>query len=139
MQIMAQQKGLTLIPKINHKIKAINADVDKLRQVIVNFIDNAIYYSKPNGKIEIELTKSKKDSVIFKVIDNGIGVPESEKEGLFGKFYRASNAQKKRPDGTGVGLFLAKKVIDGHNGKIIFESHEGAGSIFGFEIPIDEK
>jgi len=55
---------------------------------------------------------------------------------LFHKFFRAHNARSKRPDGTGVGLFLAKKVIDGHGGKIIFKSTEGKGSTFGFSLPI---
>jgi signal transduction histidine kinase len=76
------------------------------------------------------------NSVVFKVIDTGIGVPKAEQARLFQKFFRAENARRARPDGTGVGLFLAKKVIDDHGGSIIFESKEGKGSTFGFRLPI---
>ena len=101
----------------------------------MNFCDNAIYYSKENSKITVTLANVK-GWVEFSVIDKGIGVPKEEQVDLFGKFFRATNARKQRPDGTGVGLFLAKKVIDAHDGEIIFESQEGKGSTFGFRLPI---
>ena len=114
------------------------ADFDKIRQVIMNMIDNAIYYSKPNHPIKISLL-NKGDRVEFIVKDSGIGVPKKEQEGLFSKFYRASNARRQRPDGTGVGLFLARKVVLEHGGDVIFESEEGRGSTFGFWLPINNK
>jgi signal transduction histidine kinase len=77
-----------------------------------------------------------KDDIEFKVDDQGIGVPKSEQQQLFTKFYRASNARKQRPDGTGIGLFMAKKVIVAHGGSIIFATHEGKGSTFGFKLPL---
>ena len=63
-------------------------------------------------------------------------MPKSEQANLFGKFFRGANARKKRPDGTGVGLFLARKVILSHDGEMIFESEEGKGSTFGFKLPV---
>jgi len=111
-------------------------DEGKIRQVIMNFADNAIYYSHDDTIIYINLL-AENDEILFTVKDTGIGVPVDEQDQLFGKFYRASNARKQRPDGTGVGLFLAKKVIDAHGGKIIFESTEGKGSVFGFSLPIN--
>jgi len=113
----------------------IDIDEDKIRQVVMNFADNAIFYSHEDTTIHISL-RIIKDEAVFTVKDTGIGVPVNEQEQLFTKFYRASNARKQRPDGTGVGLFLAKKVIDAHGGKIIFESTEGKGSTFGFRLPI---
>jgi signal transduction histidine kinase len=110
-------------------------DEGKIRQVIMNFIDNAIYYSHPNTKININLSVTKGE-ILFTVNDTGIGVPKAERDQLFTKFYRASNAKKTRPDGTGVGLFLAKKVVDGHDGDVVFDSVEGKGSTFGFKLPI---
>ena len=110
-------------------------DEGKIRQVIMNFIDNAIYYSHPNTKININLSVAKGE-ILFTVNDTGIGVPKAERDQLFTKFYRASNAKKTRPDGTGVGLFLAKKVVDGHDGDVVFDSVEGKGSTFGFKLPI---
>jgi len=101
----------------------------------MNFIDNALFYSKSGGKVRIELLK-KQNEVILKVKDSGIGVPAHEKRRIFTKFYRASNARKQRPDGTGIGLFMAQKVIVAHGGSVIFESTEGKGSTFGFHLPI---
>ena len=136
--VVAKQHNQTLRAKLCKSVPHLNVDEDKVRQVVVNFIDNAIYYSPAGSKIDIELLCGD-DEVIFRVVDRGIGVPKLEQPGLFTKFYRASNARKKRPDGTGVGLFLAKKVIATHGGKMIFESTEGEGSIFGFSLPMDTK
>lgn len=113
-------------------------DDNKIRQVIMNYIDNAIYYSHPETTIKVELSKKDKE-VFLKVKDTGIGVPPSEQARLFGKFYRATNARKQRPDGTGVGLFLAKKVITAHYGDVLFESKQGKGSMFGFKLPVNQK
>jgi signal transduction histidine kinase len=103
----------------------------------MNFADNAIYYSKEKSTIKLSLSLDGQD-VIFTVKDTGIGVPADQQASLFNKFFRATNARQQRPDGTGVGLFLAKKVIDAHNGTIIFESKEGKGSTFGFRLPLAE-
>lgn len=106
-------------------------DETKTRQVIMNFVDNAIYYTPAGGHITVEL-EDKPTTIELRVIDNGIGVPKSEQRHLFTKFYRAGNARKARPDGTGLGLFMAKKVIAAQGGAIIFESEENRGSTFGF-------
>jgi signal transduction histidine kinase len=106
-------------------------DETKIRQVIMNFTDNAIYYTPSGGTIEVKL-ENLPTRLEFKVLDNGIGVPSSEKHHLFNKFYRAGNARKARPDGTGLGLYMAKKVIIAQGGAIIFDSKEGKGSTFGF-------
>jgi signal transduction histidine kinase len=115
----------------------VKIDEGKIRQVIMNFADNAIYYSKNNTEIDIAL-KADAKSITFTVKDYGIGVPVGEQANLFTKFYRATNARTQRPDGTGVGLYLAKRIVDAHKGKIVFESIEGKGSTFGFSIPIKQ-
>ncbi len=111
----------------------LNLDETKIRQVIMNFADNAIYYTPAGGHIEVKLV-DKGDSVEFTVTDDGIGVPKSEQHNLFTKFYRAGNAKKARPDGTGLGLFMAKKVVIAQGGSIIFKTQEGKGSTFGFSF-----
>lgn len=113
---------------------AVVADESKLRQVIMNFIDNAIYYSHPDSTVTINLVKTN-NGVELTVVDTGIGVPKSEQTRLFKKFFRAKNARAQRPDGTGVGLFLAHKVVVAHRGSLIFSSEEGHGSTFGFRLP----
>lgn len=106
-------------------------DETKTRQVLMNFIDNAIYYTPAGGHIKVRLIDNP-TTLEMRVEDDGIGVAKSDQPHLFTKFYRAGNARKARPDGTGLGLFMAKKVIIAEEGSLIFESEEGRGSTFGF-------
>lgn len=131
----AAARGMKFVYKKPKNIPIIELDENKIQQVIMNFADNAIYYSKEKDTITVRLKKVP-GFVEFTVQDKGIGVPMAEQADLFNKFFRATNARKARPDGTGVGLFLAKKVIHDHGGTIIFSSVEGKGSTFGFKLPI---
>lgn len=131
----AEARELSLTYEQPKDFPEMDIDKSKIQQVVMNFLDNAIFYSKPGGKITVELYQKQND-IIFKVKDQGIGVPDDEKKRLFTKFYRASNARKQRPDGTGIGLFMAQKVIIAHGGAVIFESKEGEGSTFGFRLPL---
>lgn len=131
----AEEKGLKLAfetPK--GAIPTLQLDESKTRQVVMNFIDNAIFYTK-TGSITVTLERIK-DRVELRVTDTGIGVPMAARPKLFSKFYRAQNAQTVRPDGTGLGLFLAKRVVEDQGGTIVFESTEGQGSTFGFTFPV---
>lgn len=131
----AGARGMRFVYKRPANLPLLSLDENKIQQVVMNFCDNAIYYSKDNSTITVSLQKVG-DSVEFKVTDTGIGVPKADQAHLFTKFYRGTNARRARPDGTGVGLFLAKKVIDDHGGKIIFHSKENQGSTFGFRLPL---
>lgn len=135
MSASLEQRNLKIDWQCDEMMPLLNVDTDKIRQVVVNMIDNAVYYSRPNSTIKVKLDKEF-DNLIFTVTDTGIGVPAKDQANLFGKFFRASNARKRRPDGTGVGLYLAKKIIDTHGGEIIFKSVEGEGSTFGFKLPL---
>ena len=127
----AASRSLTLRYDKPDSFPAIMLDETKTRQVIMNFVDNSIYYTPAGGHIEVKLI-DRPSSIELRVEDDGIGVAKDEQHHLFTKFYRAGNARKARPDGTGLGLYMAKKVIAGQNGSIIFESEEGKGSTFGF-------
>ena len=109
-------------------------DETKIRQVIMNFLDNALYYTPNGGRVTVTL-KATDHTIEYNVTDNGIGVPAKEQEKLFSKLYRASNARSMRPEGTGLGLYMAKKVVVAQGGAIIFKSVEGRGSTFGFVFP----
>lgn len=126
-----QQELVYVKPK---EFPVLMLDETKIRQVIMNFTDNALYYTQTGGRIEVRL-EDKHDHIEFTVRDNGIGVPKAEQHHMFTKFYRAGNARKARPDGTGLGLFMAKKVVVSEGGAIVFNSTEGKGSIFGFTFP----
>ncbi len=128
---IAKTHNQTLVYTAPKKFPDLMLDEVKTRQVIMNLIDNALHYTPEGGKITVKLLETPQ-TVEMRVEDNGIGVPKSEQAHLFTKFYRAGNARKTRPDGTGLGLFMAKKVIIAQGGSIIFETHEGKGSAFGF-------
>src|SRR5581483_7339997 len=104
----------------------LNLDETKIRQVVMNFLDNALYYTPKGGTVTANLEATPKE-VIYTVVDTGVGVPKDVQHHLFSKFYRADNARKMRPDGTGLGLFMAKKVVVSEGGSIVFKSIEGKG------------
>jgi len=133
----AKTHGISFAVSVPKKIELINVDEGKIRQVVMNFADNAIYYSKEGSTIKVSL-KQENGELVFRVKDTGIGVPDEEKSKLFQKFFRAGNARRQRPDGTGIGLYLAKKVIDAHHGHVLFESEEKKGSTFGFRLPLSK-
>lgn len=127
----AKSRNLKLTYNKPKNFPELMLDETKTRQVIMNFADNAIYYTPAGGRINVHLINNA-HTVELRVEDNGMGVPKSEQPHLFTKFFRAGNARKARPDGTGLGLFMAKKVIIAQGGALIFDSKEGRGSTFGF-------
>ena len=134
----AKAKNIVLEFKKPKNFPSMMLDETKTRQVIMNFADNAIHYTPDGGKIQVTLL-DRGDSVEYLVSDNGIGVPKADQHHMFTKFYRAGNARVARPDGTGLGLFMAKKVIIAQGGAVIFSSQEGKGSTFGFTFPKKDK
>lgn len=130
----AAAKNMTIHYDKPSEFPMMQLDETKIRQVIMNFADNAIYYTQNGGEVTVSLVEKPKN-IEFTVTDNGMGVPKTEQHKLFNKFYRAGNARKARPDGTGLGLFMAKKVIVASGGAILFKSKEGTGSTFGFSLP----
>lgn len=131
---VAKARNISLTFDAPKEFPLLMLDETKTRQLIMNFIDNAIYYTPPGGTVKVQIV-NKPRSVELTVVDNGLGVPKRDQPHLFTKFYRANNARKARPDGTGLGLFMAKKVIIAQGGAIIFKSQEGKGSTFGFTFP----
>lgn len=114
---------------------ALNIDKDKIVQVLENLVDNAIKYSKPNTEIILGV-KPNSDHVTFFVKDQGIGIPFANQRLIFNRFFRADNASKVDNTGTGLGLYIAKGIVEYHKGKIWFESEEGKGSTFYFSLPL---
>ncbi|MFA4941793.1 MAG: ATP-binding protein, partial [Patescibacteria group bacterium] len=131
----AAKKGLKLEYAKDEKLPSIKIDEEKIRQVVMNLIDNAIKYTK-RGKILVSL-KKEKNNIQFCVADNGMGISKEDLPNLFKKFSRGANTSTVHTEGTGLGLYVAKEMIDAHNGKIWAESKgKGKGSKFCFEIPI---
>lgn len=118
------------------KIENTEADIDvwAMEKVIENLLDNAVSYSHDKGNIEIEIGGDNQQ-LTFKIKDYGIGIPKQDQTSIFKEFFRARNVTAKKNVGTGLGLFIAKNFIEGHKGKIWFESEENKGTTFYFQIP----
>lgn len=110
-------------------------DASMIKLVVENLIDNAIRYTRKKGKIEMWITKID-SKLVFKIKDQGVGIPLSDQKFIFQKFFRSSNALKEQTKGSGLGLYIAKLIISKSGGKIWFESEEGKGTTFYFVIPI---
>lgn len=131
---MAEGNSIKLVVEEGEELPPVALDETKIRQVIMNLVDNAIYYTGRGGTVTVRLSQTPK-TVELRVIDTGIGVPVADQHKLFTRFYRAGNAKKVRPDGTGIGLYMVRKVVTALGGSIIFSSKEGKGSTFGFSFP----
>lgn len=107
----------------------IKADENHVRTILQNIIENAIRYSSPHTVIKVEFKKEKK-YIIFSCTNQGIGIPENKKKFIFAKFFRASNAVNKEGQGTGLGLYIVKELINLNKGKIWFESEENKTTTF---------
>ena len=106
-----------------------------LRQVVLNLISNAMKYTPREGRINIAVRRAG-NRLRWEVTDTGIGIPKSDLGRLFEKFYRAENAQAVETEGTGLGLYLVRLILEQFGGKVWCTSEEGVGSTFAFTLPI---
>ena len=124
--------------KFNKPDKAlplVNLDPTLFKQVVLNLLGNAARYSPPK-KCSVELVfKEAGEYYQIDIIDEGVGIPAGVQDRIFTKFFRAENATKYDTEGTGLGLYITKLIVETSGGKIWFESTEGKGSVFHFTIP----
>jgi len=118
----------------------LSVDAQKLSMAVSNLIDNAIKYNVPNGEITLGVERVKDQPYVqISIKDTGIGIPADQINKLFTKFFRAENVSSAHPDGTGLGLYIAKNIIKRHGGEIWAESEINRGSTFYFTLPTDPK
>jgi signal transduction histidine kinase len=110
-------------------------DPSQIKIVIENLIDNAIHYTKGPGKINIVLKRAG-ENILFKIRDSGMGIPQEDQKYVFDKFFRSKKAVESQTQGSGLGLYITKLIIEKSGGRIWFESKEGEGSTFYFTLPI---
>jgi two-component system phosphate regulon sensor histidine kinase PhoR len=132
MQLQAERTGIRLRVACANDLPNVNIDSQRLEQVLVNLIHNAIKFTQAGGEVVL-LAESVDGSVKFGVQDTGVGIPEDEVSRIFERFYRVDKSRT--GSGTGLGLSIAKHIVEAHRGKIWAESREGQGSIFYFTIP----
>lgn len=141
---MAQSRGLGLELGVAETVPRVEIDVRKMREVIDNLITNAIKYTEKGGIVINVYKGDKGENVCVGIKDTGLGIPNDEIPHLFSKFYRVkrgNNLKSKlvKPGGTGLGLYVAKNIVEKHGGTIWVESEEGKGSIFTFSIPVEGR
>lgn len=116
------------------ELPPVAADREKLKQVLVNLIENAVKYSPDGGRVDVTIGRS--DGVLrFAIRDEGIGIPANEQDRIFEKFHRLDGSSTQGIGGTGLGLYISHELVEQMNGKIWVESSEGVGSTFTFELP----
>lgn len=135
--IIVKEKNMKIeIQKPKFKIPPVWCDSKKIPHVISNLLDNAVWYT-PKGSVTITYEMPNKDFLKVSVKDTGVGISKETKEKLFQKFFRGQGASTLHPDGSGLGLYVAKKIVEGNNGELTFISEEaGKGSTFSFTLPI---
>lgn len=125
--------GFLLPPE---KLPSILADQEKIKLVIQNLVDNAIKYTPAGGSIVVSLVLVDKSKVEFTVKDSGVGIPKDQQDRVFSRFFRGANILYLDTTGTGLGLFIAKNIVEAHGGQIWFESEENQGTAFHFTLPV---
>ncbi|SKB00491.1 Signal transduction histidine kinase [Caloramator quimbayensis] len=120
--------------KFNEKKEIINADKDKISQVIINLLSNALKYTQKCGKVRVDVDADK-DKIQISVIDNGIGISHEDLPYIFERFYRADKSRSRMTGGAGIGLTITKAIVEAHNGKIEVESQLNNGSKFIVILP----
>lgn len=133
--VLATEKNHTINLRAQEDIPQIMLDPKLIRNVYLNFLTNAIKYTPNNGVIDVEIMADQ-GNLISRVKDNGLGIPKKDQDRIFNKFFRADNIRKVDTDGTGLGLYLVKAIIENSQGHVWFESEENKGTTFFFTIPL---
>jgi PAS domain S-box-containing protein len=128
-------EGISLELVATNSAPPVSGDEDKLRQVLLNLIENAVKYSPNGGRIEIELV-SRDSGLRIAVRDQGLGIPHGEQQRIFGKFYRVDTQQTRGVGGTGLGLYICRELVRRMEGRVSVSSREGAGSTFVVDLPL---
>jgi len=134
-RLNAESRGLRIAVELPEGLPPVRGDAVQLDEVLQNLIDNALQYTPSGGRIDVT-AYSNGHEVIFTVADTGIGIPESDLERIFERFYRVDAARSREAGGTGLGLSIARHIVDAHGGRIWVESAVGQGSRFRFSIDV---
>ncbi|MEX0314540.1 MAG: sensor histidine kinase [Allomuricauda sp.] len=139
LEMKAAQKDIMLTFDMEYESIYVNADKEKIQQLVSNLLVNSIKYGHPNGTTEVSVENLIKNKVIVRITDNGYGIPEQHIPRLFERFYRVDQSGSRNEGGSGLGLSIVKHIIEAHDEKIYVESEEGIGSEFSFTLEKTSK
>ena len=132
--VFAKSSNISIVLDSRERTSDVIANSNHIQLVVENFLDNAIRYVKQSGDIKIKI-EDRNGKIYFEIKDNGVGIPNDDQKYIFQKFFRAKNVMKYQTQGSGLGLYIAKNIIEKSNGKIGFKSKENEGSTFWFTLP----
>jgi signal transduction histidine kinase len=133
MMLVAEDKNISLSSEALKPV-AVKGDRSRLKQVIINLLDNAIKYTPPGGSVRLSV-KETETKAVLEVADTGIGIPQKELPHIFERFFRVDKARSRELGGAGLGLSIVKSICTAHGGTVLVESVEGQGSRFKVELP----
>lgn len=140
LEMKAHKKDINLtLDKKYHKSIYVNADRDRIQQVLTNLIENSIKYGQRGGTTEVNVEHLLESKVIIRVTDNGDGIEKENIERIFERFYRVDKSGSRKVGGSGLGLSIVKHIVDAHGEKIYVESQLGIGSEFSFTLEEAKK
>jgi len=134
MCLLAEDKGISITTNAHAEV-LVEGDRARVKQVVVNLLDNAIKYTPAGGNVRLTVNAANGKAVL-EVEDNGVGIPVEAKPHIFERFFRVEKARSRERGGAGLGLSIAKSICSAHAGRIAFQSTEGAGSCFRVELPL---
>jgi two-component system phosphate regulon sensor histidine kinase PhoR len=135
LRLFADRQGVTLRLEVAEPVPPVRGDPDRLGQVVVNLVHNAVKFSPDGGDVTVSVRPGT-DEVVVAVADHGVGIPKAAQARIFERFYKVDRARVRgETGGTGLGLAIARHIIEQHGGRIWVESAEGVGSTFSFSLP----
>lgn len=138
LQFEARKKNQSLSYTMLNEIPAIPIDYDRMQQVIINIVSNAIKYTPNNGSVKL-YSSYVSDNAIIRIVDNGMGIPEKDVKRIFERFYRVDKARSREQGGTGLGLAIAKEIVNAHAGDISLESRLNEGTEVVITLPVEKS
>ena len=136
LRLFAERQGIVLRVEVAEHLPRVRGDEDRLGQVIVNLLHNAVKFSPDGGEVVVAARATQSD-VIVSVADHGVGIPRAAQARIFERFYKVDRARfRGEAGGTGLGLAISRHIVEQHGGRIWVESTEGVGSTFSFSLPI---
>ena len=143
LKLKIEKKKLLITKNFNKDIPIFSIDPKLLCMVFQNLLSNAVEYTPSGGKIELAISflparvgEKEKGEIQIKISDTGYGIPKNQQDKIFTKFFRADNVRNKDTEGTGLGLYIVKSIVENSGGKIRFESEENKGTTFYITLPL---